>query len=308
MTVSEMKNRKKELGYTNAQLADLSGVPLGTVMKVLSGSTKSPRRETLLALEKALSPYHPHSFSHAAVTDNHTGNSSPADSSAAGNLTKTRLLKENSFIYGTTPASESGDPSSDNRQRLYTIEDYYALPDDVRTELIDGVFYNMSSPSVIHQLIIGEMFLHFKECEKKHHGECRIILSPCDVQLDRDRYTVLQPDILIVCDLDKIRGLYCFGAPDLTVEVLSPSNSSHDCILKLRKYQLAGVREYWIVDPKYRQVIVYNFEDPDHPSGSADSSRFKVYSFEDTIPVGISDGACSIDFKSISDNLKFLSE
>ena len=292
MTIKEIKQRKQELGYSNAQLAALSGVPLGTVMKVLSGATKSPRRETLLALEKALSPYR------YPTSDN------------------VSILRETPFVYGTSPkreplpaefsASKETDsaPVKSGRQtacRLYTVDDYYALPDDIRTELIDGVFYNMSSPSVTHQLIIGEMHVQFKECERKHKGRCRVILSPCDVQLDKDAYTMLQPDILVVCDMEKIKGRNCYGAPDLTVEVLSPSNSSHDCILKLRKYKSAGVREYWIADPANRHVLVYRFDEPDN-------THIDIYSFEDTIPVGISNGECSIDFKTISDYLQFQDE
>lgn len=265
MTTNELKQQKQKLGYTNAQLAKLSGIPLGTVMKVLSGATKCPRRETMLALEKVLSPYR--------------------DPAASEPL----VLQETPIVYGSSPRKE----------QLRTIDDYYALPDDARTELIDGVFYNMSSPSIIHQLIIGELFLQFKACERKHKGHCHVILSPCDVQLDKDTYTMLQPDILVVCDIEKIKGRCCYGAPDLTVEVLSPSNSSHDCILKLRKYQSAGVKEYWIIDPQYRSILVYRFGNPGHPD-------FHSYSFEDTIPVGISDNECAVDFKVISDNLRFV--
>ena len=83
------------------------------------------------------------------------------------------------------------------------------------------------------------------------------------------------------------------------MEVLSSANASHDCILKLRKYQQSGVREYWIVDPASRMVVVYLFDDPK-------DSPYQTYSFDDTIPVGISGGDCSIDFKVISDSLKFL--
>ena len=316
MTIEELKQRKQELGYTNAQLADISGVPLGTVMKVLSGATKSPRRGTILALEKALSPYQ------SPVSDYIFSRSAPKPPEGKSNPDKTSsraaekaympdkslssgnplLLRESPLIYGTSPKTDHkhAKPHS-SAHRLHTVEDYYALSDDIRTELIDGVFYDMASPSVTHQLIIGEMYLQLKECEKKHKGRCRVILSPCDVQLDQDNYTILQPDILVVCDMEKIRGRSCYGAPDLTVEVLSPSNSSHDCILKLRKYKNAGVREYWIVDPQHRQIIVYILDDPDIP-------RFETYSFEDTIPIGISGGNCSVNFKEIAESLLFMNE
>ena len=280
MTIQEMHQRKKELGYSNEQIAALSGVPLGTVVKIFSGATKAPRHATIAALEKVLSPLPP-----AGLYGQ--GSSRPEDTDA-------RLLRKTA-PYGNIVRMDQGnvDPRLTHQpRRLYTVDDYYALPDDIRTELIDGVFYDMSSPSVTHQLIIGELHLQFKACEKKHQGKCRVILSPCDVQLNRDRYTMLQPDILVVCDTEKIKGRNCFGPPDLTVEILSPSSRSHDCVLKLNKYKNSGVREYWIVDPEHRQVIVYIFEDADHPT-------FETYTFTDTVPIHISGGDCSVDFSEV---------
>jgi len=292
MTIQEMKQQKKELGYTNEQLSSLSGVPLGTVMKIFGGATKAPRRATLLALEKVLSPLHSEGF--GAYPEQKYRGGLPFD--------RTGLVKEQAAAYGTRLLPERMtqdhvDPEAITRpHRLYTVDDYYALPDDIRTELIDGVFYDMASPSVTHQLIIGELYLQFKACEKRHKGRCRVILSPCDVQLDQDRYTMLQPDILVVCDPHKINGLCCVGAPDLTVEILSPSSRSHDCVLKLNKYKKAGVREYWIVDPEHRQVIVYIFEGEGGPT-------FETYSFTDTVPIHISGGSCSVDLNEVLEGL-----
>ena len=278
MTISEMKQRKQELGYSNEQVAALSGVPLGTVMKIFSGATKSPRRATLLALEKLFSPYRSSSpFTPGILRDPHGPST----------------IAEPSYVYG----SEAQSFFSGSGERLFTVDDYYALPDDIRTELIDGVFYDMSSPSVTHQIIIGELFLQFKACEKKHAGRCRVILSPCDVQLDRDQYTMVQPDLLVVCDMEMIKGRNCFGAPDLVVEILSPSSVRHDCVRKLRKYKNAGVREYWIADPKCRQIMVYLF----HKDGR--ESTLQIYSFSDKVPIGISEGACTVDFQEVADSL-----
>ena len=81
-----------------------------------------------------------------------------------------------------------------------------------RAELIDGVFYDMASPSSNHQIIIGELYLQLKLCERAHKGACRVLLSPLDVQLDQDRYTMLQPDLPVVCDAEKIRKRLVFGA------------------------------------------------------------------------------------------------
>ena len=113
MTIQEMKARKQEPGYTNAQLATVSGVPLGTVMKVLSGATKAPRRNTPFALEKAFSSYQSLPCRYGS------GDQQPADS---------LILHDQSSVYGT---------SAQNNDSHFTVEDYFALPNDIRTELID---------------------------------------------------------------------------------------------------------------------------------------------------------------------------
>ena len=275
MTIQEMIDRKKELGYSNEQISALSGVPLGTVIKIFCGVTKNPRNATIRALEKALAPRRP-SFTYEFPEDHPEW----ADS-------RSSMVRE-SIHY------EAAALRNDHK---YTIDDYYALPDDQRAELIDGVFYDMVSPRVIHQIIIGELFMQLKQCEKKHKGACRVLLSPCDVQLDCDQYTMLQPDLLVVCDWSKVKERVCYGAPDLVIEVLSPSSRSRDCVLKLNKYMNAGVQEYWIIDPEYLKVIVYRLDEENH---------FRVYTFEDKVPIGISDGECSVDFQEVFDGIKDL--
>ena len=296
MTIQEMKQRKKELGYSNEQLSALSGVPLGTIMKIFGGATKAPRRATIEALEKVLLP--------AGQSQNdpyHIGSGKyrPGVARQYPSAPAPTGVREASVAYGSPLRMDAGDVDPkqiDSLHRLYTVEDYYALPDDIRTELIDGVFYDMASPSVTHQLIIGELYLQFRDCEKKHKGRCRVILSPCDVQLDQDQYTMVQPDILVVCDPEKIKGRNCYGAPDLCIEILSPSSRSHDCVLKLNKYKNAGVREYWIVDPEHRRIITYDFEHSPAPT-------FETYTFTDEIPIRISGGECTVNMKDVLDGL-----
>ena len=296
MTIQEMKQRKKELGYSNEQLSALSGVPLGTVMKIFGGSTKAPRRATIEALEQVLLP--------DSRLENNASRSrrqthDPAFSETYYSECAPGFLHESSPSYGYALRMDQGNVNPyriDTPHRLYTTDDYYALPDDIRTELIDGIFYDMSSPSLTHQLVIGELYLQFKACEKKHGGKCRVVLSPCDVQLDKDRYTMVQPDLLVVCDQEKLTEHNCYGAPDLCVEILSPSSRSHDCILKLNKYKNSGVREYWIVDPEHRKVITYDFEDPARPT-------FETYTFTDEIPIRISGGTCTVNMKDVLEGL-----
>ncbi|MCC8049438.1 MAG: Uma2 family endonuclease [Clostridiales bacterium] len=121
--------------------------------------------------------------------------------------------------------------AASKRQGEYTLEDYLALPDDQRVELIDGVFYDMASPNYIHQAFGDSLQAVFNDYIRKNHGSCRAF-TPVDVQLDCDDRTVVQPDVLIICDYSKLQKGHVYGAPDLVVEVLSPSTSKKDeCVI-----------------------------------------------------------------------------
>ena len=108
---------------------------------------------------------------------------------------------------------------------------------------------------------------------------------------------MVQPDVLVTCDRKKITYARVVGAPDLIIEVLSDSNGYHDVFRKKNKYESSGVREYWIVMPKQRKIMVYFFEKSSNPT---------EYSFNDIIPVNIWDGKCLINFKEISERLDYL--
>lgn len=191
-------------------------------------------------------------------------------------------------------AEYAGDTENDGG---YTLDDYYALPDERRVELIDGVFYDMAAPTSIHQYLITEIWRILSNYVRSKKGTCITLVSPLDVQLDCDDRTMVQPDIVVICDNKKLTEKVVFGAPDFTLEVFSPSTKKKDMFLKLTKYKEAGVREYWMVDPDKKQVIVYRFEDDDLMS---------LYSFNDRVPVGIFGGDCCVDFAEICGYAGFL--
>lgn len=260
MTIEEMKQKKRELGYTNEKVAELSGVPLGTVQKIFAGITLAPRYETLQALEKIFRP-----------------ESNP----------------------GCSTLCESIAPYHMNKQGEYTLEDYYALPEDRRAELIDGVIYDMSSPTNPHQMIqldIGHQLTNYIDSKQ---GPCIPFIAPADVQLDADDRTMVQPDVFVVCDRSKITRAHLVGAPDLIMEILSPSTWKKDAYLKLKKYALAGVREYWLIDPDRLKIMVYNLEQ---------DILAQLYTFSDQVPVAIFNGECRIDFARIYEKMRFLYE
>lgn len=144
--------------------------------------------------------------------------------------------------------------------QVITLEEYEALPEDMRAEVFDGQIYGMSSPSEIHQTISTELTTLLNNYIKSEKSPCKVFHAPFDVKLNDSPLTVVQPDLLVVCDRSKLDGKRCNGAPDFIIEIVSPSNPSDDYIRKLYYYKNAGVREYWIVDPRRKIVTVYYFE------------------------------------------------
>ena len=155
---------------------------------------------------------------------------------------------------------------------IYSYADYLVWKIKERVELLKGKILEMSVPSPIHQEISGNLqgalFVFLK------NSKCKLYTAPFDVRFpqkgESQVYTVVQPDLCVVCDLEKIDSKGCVGAPDLVVEILSPGNSKKEMKSKFALYQEEGVREYWIVDPERELVFVY----------VADNKKFKP-----TIPI-----------------------
>lgn len=276
MTLEQMKTIKKNFGISAREISESTGVPFGTVQKIFTGETASPRFSTQMKLNdffvdfsmKYLSelpeePYYVHD-SHRYI---------PPDSSA-----------EELDYFELTLGKRQGE---------FTVSDRDALPDDIRTELIDGYIYYLAAPNRKHQTIAGMIYADLLICAFGSEHECLPQIAPVDVNLDNDDRTMLQPDVLVLCHEDR-DDRYVHGAPEFVVEIISKSSRKMDTIIKLNKYLNAGVREYWIVDPYSETVTVYDFG----------SEMFPVHhSFDDAVPVGISGGDCSIDFRRIRDVL-----
>ena len=236
MTIQEMQERKRELGYSYAKIAELSGVPVGTVQKVLGGITRMPRYDTLAALERVLG----------------------ADPG---------MVRDSAVPYGT------------KSQGKYTIDDLDQFPENIRVELIDGVVYLLNTPKVVHQMIGGYIYSRLLQHVTEKGGECLPLIAPTGVQLDCDERTLVIPDVMIVCDRDKLIESCVYGAPDFIIEV--------------------GVREYWMIDAQKQKVIVYDFEHDEYPV---------IYGFDAEVPVRIWDGEAKIDFAEVYNHIKFLYE
>ncbi|MCL2064120.1 MAG: Uma2 family endonuclease [Candidatus Cloacimonetes bacterium] len=157
------------------------------------------------------------------------------------------------------------------KEKRYTYTDYLQWDDEVRHELMDGVAVALASPVLNHQRILRELsyfltsFLKGKSCE--------LFVAPSAVKLTDD--IVLEPDLFVVCDRKKLDGRACNGAPDLVVEIISPSTASYDCIDKFQKYLHAKVREYWIFHPDSKTVNAFVL-DGDKYIGSAFGENDKL--------------------------------
>ena len=278
-------------GLTIEAIAEGTGVPLGTAQKIFSGITKTPRSATAVLLYSFLLPYVEKRRLQAEETV--AGYVPPSDGSGISFKTP-----ETKYQTGKGPGSGpwisprdfiEGNLARNMRQPgSYTTEDYYALPDDRRAELIDGFFYDMASPSTVHQRLSGILFSSFFNYIRENDGSCEVFAAPFDVQLDEDDRTMVQPDLVVICDPGKVKDWGIFGAPDLVVEILSPSTKRKDRTLKMTKYGDAGVREYWIVDPEKERTTVCRFEE---------EMPVSFYPFTAEIPVGIYGGELRIRLK-----------
>lgn len=177
-----------------------------------------------------------------------------------------------------------------------TYSEYLELDGDVRFEVIDGHVFNMSpAPSTKHQAVQRELLTEFTIYLRGK--KCNVFGSPIDVCFTEDDNDIkkikewVEPDIVVVCDKKKIHEKRIVGVPDLVIEILSKSTAKKDKLIKFNRYQKAGVKEYWIVDPSNENIDVYLLE-----SGSFNHSG--IYFKDDHIPVNLFEGF-SIDLMNI---------
>ena len=255
MTVEQMRRKRQQFGYSCEQLSELSGVSLETVQKIFHDNEEVFSPDILKQIE--------------SVFEN-------------------KRDSDRGFSYVCESKMEYG---ISKKSRECTLEDYYQLPDERRAELIDGVIYDMSAPTIIHQKISLEISVRLHAFISQKKGACMVFSAPVDVQLDCDNKTMVEPDVGIICDTSKIKRFGIYGAPDFVLEVISPSTKKRDYALKLSKYMEAGVREYWIVDFVQAKILVYYFEGDNYPV---------IYGFDKPVPVNIYGGDLTIDFSNIA--------
>ena len=310
MNLREMLLIKQEYRLSYRQISEESGVPLPTVQKVFTGKTKNPRYETAASLAAALAALKRKASglevpSHVADSHSQLAPEASAGASAAGTSAVSAAYSPespSSALLSEAPAqyvwkSEESQAAASVRKPVkkpgeYTIEDYYAWPEEERIELIDGVIYDMSAPTKAHQLLAGEAYRQIANFIVDRGGKCRPYIAPVDVRLDRDNKTMVQPDVIIVCDPSKEEDdRVIYGAPEFVMEVLSPATRLKDLSKKLVKYKTAGVLEYWIVDPYEEMIFVYLF--------GKERTQFSMYPLFAEIPVSLYEGKLTISFETI---------
>ena len=155
------------------------------------------------------------------------------------------------------------EPAAEYGSQVYTYADYLLFKIEERIELIRGKILKMSGPNTKHQVASRELFCRLYN--HLRHQPCKVFSAPFDVRLpvknkkkDSEITTVVQPDIMVVCDTSIIDERGICGAPDLIVEILSPSNSKVEVKYKFELYEEAGVKEYWIVNPNEENIIIYH--------------------------------------------------
>ena len=275
MTLEQMKQVKFDQCMTCEDISAGSGVPVSTVRKIFGKVTKRPRRQSLEKLseyfESLFLPEIVEYYRKQARKENWVDYGIPTDD---------KLCVRDSAVAGASTAYDF---------KVRTVNDYEKLPDNLRVELIDGEMFTLEAPTLAHQECVKLITLQIELFIRKNKGNCQVFMSPVDVHIDpSDDQTMVQPDVVVVCDRDKIRnGKRVEGAPDLIVEVLSPSTRSKDMNIKLKKFRECGVREYWMVDLEGQVVIIYDF---------SRENVINIVSMNEPIPVGIYDGKLKIDF------------
>ncbi|MCL2762901.1 MAG: Uma2 family endonuclease [Treponema sp.] len=171
-----------------------------------------------------------------------------------------------------------------DEKRRYTYADYLEWEGPERFQLINGEVFQMASPSVAHQALLMGLSSSFDTWLQGK--SCRAFAAPLDVRLfpkkDKSDNTVVQPDLLVVCDSSKLDKGSVNGPPDLVIEIVSPSNSHNELFLKFNYYLEAGVREYWVVDPEMKRVTTHIYENGRYIS--------TAYKDNDSIPVTVLSG------------------
>ncbi len=295
MDVKELKERKKALKITTIDLARKAGLPYGTVSKIMTGETRNPTMATLELLDNALS----HEEMVVRVTAykeellayimEHRGER--VDQIKFEKDYRKEHNLDNAPIPYAKQRNDSGSTHSSNGNlalfgdERVTEEILTQFGEDRNIELIDGHIIVNEAPGMDHQMVVQNLGYVIHDFIRANKGKCVLYNVGVNVRLDEDDYTVVIPDIVVLCDKGRMDRKCIIGAPDWVIEVTSPGTRDNDYDLKMHKYMHAGVREYWVIDLETEKIVTFTEGQP---------METHIYGFEDDVPVYIYDGKLKI--------------
>lgn len=296
LNIDELRQKKKELKLTTADIAYNVELPVSTVSKIMTGETKNPSYITiekihdficreemktrLIAYIETVSKYldeHPdEDVDQKAFYIEYTKKHPFHD--FAGGEDREKPVEGHSIWENL---------ALDHVHKT-TIKDFADLGETRNIELLDGYFIVNQSPKLNHHILVKHIGSIIDRFIEDNRGKCMMFNTGVGVFIDSDEFSCLIPDICVLCDNTKLVSEGIVGAPDWVIEVTSPGTARNDYTKKMHKYMSAGVREYWIVDPDKETVTV-------HIEGMPMVTH--LYGFDDEIPVYIYDGKLKISMR-----------
>ncbi len=293
MDMDELRNRKKRLKLTTAELAVLAELPVGTVSKVMTGETKNPTYVTIEKIERALAHEEMLVRVKAYIQALFSYIRSHEDEDIDQFKFEKEYRKEHELEYLPIPYAlsaknlgiSSGNLAAYSDLRV-NVETLHEIGEERQIELIDGHLIINEMPLVRHQILVRKIGKTIDKFIEENNGDCQVFDVGINVQLDEDDYTVVIPDIAVLCDKSRLNEYGIIGPPDWVIEITSPGTRHIDYRDKLHKYMRAGVREYWVVDLQKEKVTTYIEGEP---------MMAYVYDFDSDIPVYVFGGELKIN-------------
>ncbi len=296
MDITDLKERKKALRLTTRDIAYRARMPFGTVSKVFTGETQNPKYVTIEKIEQVIEQEEMKVRLEAYVRafEEYLNDHPDEDVNI---LAFEKRYREMHGLSDAPIASAKEDDANIlhgslamRTRNLATIKDLHLLGENRCYELVDGhIIYN-ETPSLTHQRIVRELGKVIDRYIEANGGDCEVFDVGFNVQLCEDDYTLVIPDVFVLCDRSKLRENGVWGAPDLVIEVASRSTRGYDYKEKMHKYMSAGVREYWVVDHEKNRVVTFVEGEP---------MRISIYGTDEKVPVYIYDMKLEIDFAKI---------
>ncbi len=302
MKIDEIRERKKRLKLTTYQLALLADLPQGTVSKILTGETKNPSYLTIEKIDETLQQEEMKARLEAYTTAmKQYFSEHPEDN---GNQKKFEEIyrSENNLNDAPIPFAVPKDDDTGIYGNLalqnnkMTASQLGKMGESRDLQLIDGAVIISEMAGVSHQRMVKKLGRAISDFIDANNGKCEVFDLGVNVYLNEDEYTLVIPDIAVICNEKQIDEKGIQGAPDWVIEVVSPSTRHIDYHKKLYKYMDAGVREYWIVDIDRQMVSVCINGEP---------MQVTIYSFAEEIPVSIYDGKLNVDMPTVSSHISF---